>query len=326
MKTKTSFNKSKSQIQLERILNFINENELTVSQFQTLPEYANLNQKLKDSLADVINSLVHEEKTNKLITSLAHSENSRFDEERKEYDTLYKVISETYLGLYSVIKKSSNKGRIRIDTFLDKGPEYFVCELRAYIRNNIVLDTAKRDANRKKHIDPDPFFIDDEGNSCNKIDSVIYNKHNIADSNNCIEEIIKKLSFEHDLCLSLIKAVITRFIPRKPVAAYIYLSIINETYVPMTVVKNLKTRNFNELFHSILHELEVNYNIDLDLYDDIVFTANEYISSFCKIDNRQARARIDRLASQTRTDIKKIPEYKAIRSTYVSDNGKYFSL
>lgn len=171
----------------------------------------------------------------------------------------------------------------------------------------------------KKHIDPDPFFIDDEGNSCNKIDSIIYNKRNI-------EEIIKKLSFEHDSCLSLIKAVITRFIPRKPVAAYIYLYIIDETYDSMTVVINLKTRNFNELFHSILHELEVNYNIDLDLYDDIVFSTNEYISSSCKVDDRQARTRIDHLALKTRTDIKEITIFKIIRSTYISDNGKYFSL
>ena len=115
-----SFKKSNAQVRLEKILNLLVEKGILISQLKTFPAYAALSQIFDDDLADVINTLVHEEKTNKLITSFAHSENSRFDEERKEYDTLYKVISETYLGLYSVIKKSSNKGRIRIDTFLDK--------------------------------------------------------------------------------------------------------------------------------------------------------------------------------------------------------------
>ena len=153
-----SFKKSNAQVRLEKILNLLVEKGILISQLKTFPAYAALSQIFDDDLADVINTLVHEEKTNKLITSFAHSENSRFDEERKEYDTLYKVISETYLGLYSVIKKSSNKGRIRIDTFLDKCSEYCVCELRAYIRNNIVLDTAKRDANRKKTHRPRSIF------------------------------------------------------------------------------------------------------------------------------------------------------------------------
>lgn len=50
MKT-TSFNKLIFQITLERILHFLKENRLTVSQLKELPEYADLNQELKDALS-----------------------------------------------------------------------------------------------------------------------------------------------------------------------------------------------------------------------------------------------------------------------------------
>lgn len=331
MKT-TSFNKSIFQITLERILHFLKENRLTVSQLKALPEYADLNQELKDALADVINVLVHEKSLHELITSVARSYPSQYYKDLKEYDTLYEVVSETYLGLYSIITKSAgdidNTGRVRIDTYLDKDPEYFVYTLRKYIRNNIILDIAKSHGTEVKHIESDTAFFsdDDENDSCSKLDSVIYNKHNIEDSIDYTEDIIRRASFKPDTCFDLVNAVITRFTSRKPVAGYIYLCIINGSYDPMTVVSNLKKGNFNRLFHSLLHELELNYNIDLSCYDDTVFNADKYLSSFCKVDDKQARARIDRLASQTRIDVQKIPEFEDAKSNYVDVNDKYFCL
>lgn len=331
MKT-TSFNKSTSQISLERILLFLKENRLTVSQLKALPEYADLNQELKDALADVINVLVHEKALHELVTSVARSYPSQYYKDLKEYDTLYEVVSETYLGLYNIITKSAgdidNTGRVRIDTYLDKDPEYFVYTLRKYIRNNIILDIAKSHGTEVKHVESDTaFFSDDnENDSCSKLDSVIYNKHNIEDSIDYTEDIIRRASFKPDTCFDLVNAVITRFTSRKPVAGYIYLCIINGSYDPMTVVSNLKNGNFNRLFHSLLHELELNYNIDLSCYDDTVFNADKYLSSFCKVDDKQARARIDRLASQTRIDVQKLPEFEDAKSNYVDVNDKYFCL
>lgn len=331
MKT-TSFNKSTSQITLERILHFLKENRLTVSQLKTLPEYATLNQELKDALADVINVLVHEKSLHELITSVARSYPSQYYKDLKEYDTLYEVVSETYLGLYNIITKSAgdidNTGRVRIDTYLDKNPEYFVYNLRKYIRNNIVLDIAKSHGTEVKHTESDTAFFsdDDENDSCSKLDSVIYNKHIIESNIDFTEDIIRKLSYKPDTCSTLIDAVITRFMSRKPVAGYIYLHIINESYDPMTVVSDLKTKDFNQLFHALLHELELNYNIDLSRYNHTVFNADKYLSSFCSVDDDHARSRIDRLASQTRNDVQKIQALIDAKSEYVDTNSKYFCL
>lgn len=325
MTTTTSYNKSKSQIKLEHILHFIKEKGLIVSQLKAYPEYARLNKEFKDTLADVINVLVHETKLHELITSVARSYPSKYYEDLKEYDTLYEVISETYLGLYRTITKSAgninNKNRIRIDTY---DPELFVCKLRVYIHNNIVLDIAKKHGVDTNHIEPiTEFFNDDENESCNKLDSVIYNRHNI-DSIDFTEDIIRRLSFKPDTCFTFINAVIKRF-SRKPVAGYIYLCILNRTYDPRTVVYNLKHRNFNTLFHSLLYDLECEYKIDLSDYNNIIFNADKYIASFRNADDKNARARIDRLASQTRSDVQKLPEFEQIKN-YVDVNDKYYCL
>lgn len=332
MKKTTSFNKSTSQTQLEHILHFLKEKGLTVSQLKALPEYADLNQEFKDALADVINVLVHEKSLHELITSVARSYPSQYYKDLKEYDTLYKVVSETYLGLYNIITKSAgdidNTGRVRIDTYLDKDPEFFVYTLRKYIRNNIILDIAKSHGTEVKHIESDTAFFsdDDENDSCSKLDSIIYNKHNIEDSIDYTEDIIRRLSYKPDTCFTLINAVITRFMSRKPVAGYIYLCIINECYNPTTIVSDLKTKNFNQLFHTLLKDLELNYDIDLSCYAQTVFNADKYLSSFRSVSDEHARSRIDRLASQTRNDVQKIQAFINAKSDYVDVNSKYFCL
>ena len=328
----TEYRKSKPQVTIEKILFLLKERGLTPSMLKTLPEYADLNQELKNALADVINVLVHEKSLHELITSVARSYPSQYYKDLNEYDTLYEVVSETYLGLYNIITKSAgdidNTGRVRIDTYLDKDPEFFVYTLRKYIRNNIVLDIAKSHGTEVKHIESDTAFFseDDENDSCSKLDSVIYNKHNIEDSIDYTEDIIRRSSYKPDTCFTLIDAVITRFMSRKPVAGYIYLRIINESYDPMTVVSDLKTKDFNQLFHALLHALELNYNIDLSRYDHTVFNADKYLSSFCSVDNDHARSRIDRLASQTRNDAQKIKALIDVKSEYVDTNSKYFCL
>ena len=332
MKANTFYNKPQSQIRLENILRRIRENGLTISQMKTLPEYKSLNQEFNETLAEVINVLVHESSLHALITSIARSYPCQYYKDLKEYDTLYEVISKTYLGLYSMITKSAgdidNTGRVRIDTYLDKEPELFVCTLRKYIRNNIILDIARSHSAEIKFMESDTAFFgdEDENDSCSKFDSVIYNKHNIVDGIDDTENIIRKLSYDPDICFTLINAVITRFMSGKPVAGYIYLCIMNESYDPMTVVSGLKTKDFNHLFHTVLHELELNYNIDLSCYDNVVFDASKYLSSFRCTDDSHARSRIDRLASQTRNDVQKIPSFINARSEHVAVNDKYFCL
>jgi len=332
MKKNTSFIKSTSQIQLEHILHSLKEKGLTISQLQVLPEYAILNQELKDALADIINVLVHEKTLHKLITSVARSCPSQYYKDLKEYDTLYEVVSETYIGLYNIITKSAgnidNTGRVRIDTYLDKDHEFFVYTLRKYIRNNIILDIAKSHGVEVKHIESDIAYFceDDDNDSCSKLDLVIYNKNNIEDSIDYTDDIIRRLSYKPDTCFTLINAVITRFMYNKPVAGYIYLCIINDCYDPMTVVSDLKTKDFNQLFHTLLKALELNYNIDLSCHEHTVFNADKYLTSFRSVNDKHARSRIDRLASQTRNDVQKLQSFIDAKAEYIDINSKYFCL
>ena len=59
-------------------------------------------------------------------------------------------------------------------------------------------------------------------------------------------------------------------------------------------------------------------------YDNITFRADKYLSSFRLVDSNKARARIDRLASQTRNDVQKLQTFISAKEDYVEVNSKYF--
>lgn len=117
-------------------------------------------------------------------------------------------------------------------------------------------------------------------------------------------------------------AVISRFGARKPVAAYIYLLIMDSHYDTMTVVHDLKeTTDFNQLFHQLLHKIELDYDVDLSPYNNICFNADKYLSSFRSIDVESARARIDRLKSTTCKDVMNLKTFKVVKSKHVEIVG-----
>lgn len=315
----TTYTKSKSQIDLERILHSIKDKGLTISQLKNNPENTSLNKEFFNALTDVINVLVHEKSTHNLITSIARSYSSQYYDDQKEYDILFEVISQTFLGLNSVIKKSAGEidhsGRIRIDTYLDKDPELFVFTLRSYLKNNILLDLARNYGINTKHVEADFIISNDNNESISKLDLVKYNNSNIESNIDFADSIVNEITFRDNMRL-LIDAIIDRFCARKPVAGYVFLSIINDSYDPRTVVSDLRTKDFNQLFHKVLRELESTYNIDLSKYDNIIFNADKYLSSFRTVTSEAARARIDRLASQTRKDVQNLETFKTIKANY----------
>lgn len=200
--------------------------------------------------------LLHEQDTHALITSIANAYTSQYYEDKHEYDLLYEAVSLTFLGLYNIIKKSTTKmingkpikinniGRVRIDTF-DK-PELFVYNLRAYIQHNILTDLARSYGSNAKHTESDTTVSDEDNESINKLDSMKYNKNNIESSTDIANSVANKITLKEDMH-SLVNAVINRFCDRKPVAGYIYLSIMNGSYDPMTMVSDLKSKDFNQL-------------------------------------------------------------------------------
>lgn len=327
MKTNTKYIKSTSQITLENILHFINHSSLRISQLKSDAKYTALRHDLYIALTGVIEVLAHEESTHDLIVSIAQSYGAKYYEDLHEYDTLFEVMSETLIGLNSVITKASsevnNIGRVRIDTYQDKDPEQFVCILRNYIRNNICKDLARKLKKRAKHIEPDTALsYDDEDEEIYKADSMLYNKHGLEKSVNFADDICKHDSYEPDMKSSLFDAVISRFGARKPVAAYIYLLIMDCHYDTMTVVRNLKnTTDFNQLFHSLLHKIALDYDVDLSSYNNVYFNADKYLSSFRSIDDECARARIDRLKSTTCKDVMELKTFKVVKSKYVEIVG-----
>lgn len=323
----TSYNKSTSQIALENILHFVNHCGLNISQLKSNTKYTALCHDLYVAITGVIDVLVHEDSIHNLIVSIAQSYGAQYYEDLHEYDTLFEVMSETLIGLISVITKASgevnNIGRVRIDTYQDKEPEQFVCTLRNYIKNNICRDLRRKLKNRTKHIETDTaLFNDDENEKVYKADSILYNKHGLENSVNLADDICKRDSYEPDMKFSLFNAVISRFGTRKPVAAYIYLLIMDCNYDTMTVVRNLKnTTDFNQLFHTLLHKIELDYDVDLSPYNNICFNANKYLSSFRNIDEESARARIDRLKSTTCKDVMELKAFKVVKSKHVEIIG-----
>lgn len=332
MKTNTKYIKSTSQIALENILHFVNHSGLRISQLKSDTKYSPLCHDLYIAITGVIEVLIHEESIHNLIVSIAQSYGAQYYEDLHEYDTLFEVMSETLISLNSVITKAygkvNNIGRVRIDTYQDKVPEQFVCILRNYIRNNICRDLRRKLKNRTKHIETDTaFFNDDETEKVYKADSILYNKHGLENSVNLADDICKRDSYEPDMKFSLFNAVISRFGTRKPVAAYIYLLIMDCNYDTMTVVRNLKnTTDFNQLFHTLLHKIELDYDVDLSPYNNICFNADKYLSSFRSIDEESARARIDRLKSTTCKDVIGLKTFKVVKSKHVEIVGNNLSI
>lgn len=327
MESNTKYIKSTSQIALENILHFINHCGLHISQLKTNVKYTALHHDLYVAITGVIDVLVHEESIHNLIVSIAQSYGSQYYEDLHEYDTLFEVMSETLIGLNSVITKASgevnNIGRVRVDTYQDKEPEQFVCTLRKYIKNNICNDLARKLSKRFKRLEPDTTTsCDSEDKEIYKADSALYNKHGLENSIHFADEICKQSTYESDMKVSLFDAVISRFGSRKPVAAYIYLLIMDCHYNTMTVVHELKeTSDFNQLFHKLLRKIELDYDVDLSSYNNIYFNADKYLTSFRSIDDESARARIDRLKSTTCKDVKELQTFKVVKSRHVEIVG-----
>lgn len=327
MKSNTKYIKSTHQIALENILHFINHSGIRISQLKSDKKYTALYHDLCVALTSVIDVLVHEESIHDLIVSIAQSYGAKYYADLHEYDTLFEVISETFIGLNSIIKRASgevnNIGRVRIDTYQDNEPEQFVCLLRNYVSNNICKDLARKLSRRAKHIEPDTTLSnDDEDDEIYKADSILYNKRGLENTINFADDICKHDTYEPDMKSSLFDAVISRFGTRKPVAAYIYLLIMDSHYDTMTVVRNLKeTTDFNQLFHQLLHKIEFDYDVDLSSYNNIHFNADKYLSSFRSIDDENARSRIDRLKSTTCKDVMNLKTFKVIKSKHVEIVG-----
>ena len=339
--TNNTYTKSSAQIKLEEILQVLDCNNIAISQLRKLPEYSSLSIELNNALAEIIQVLANEKSIHDLINSIACSYGSQYYEDLKQYDLFYEVLSETMLGLNTVITKTStsknnkvdNRGKVRIDVIQQKGHLAFTANLRSYIHNNICLDLAKHHGIKLKHEETDT-TTNEEGDSISKLESVNHNKNGIESSSDFSDDVCRKMVFESDnLCSTLINAVINRFSARKPVAAFVYLNIINHTYDPVRIVNDLKTKDFNMLFHSVLSQLEIEYEVDLSCYDNIIFKADEWISSLKSISGsskedilKKQRARIDRLTSTTRSDCQALTTFKMVKSKYVGIRGKNFSI
>ena len=324
MKNNNEYSKTQAQLTLENTLQLIKNKGLIPSQLKSDSGNSLLHKELSESLTAMIFVLLHEQDTHALITSIANAYTSQYYEDNHEYDLLYEAVSLTFLGLYNVIKKSTTKmingksvkinniSRVRNDTLFDK-PEFFVYNLRAYIQHNILTDLARSYSASVKHTESDTTVSDKDNESINKLDSMKYNKNNIESSTDIANSVANKITLEEDMH-SLVNAVINRFCDRKPVAGYIYLSIMNGSYDPMTMVTDLKSKDFNQLFHAVLSELETTYNVDLSAYNNTNFSADKYLTSFKNISDELARGRIDRLASQTRGDVQKLRAYEVAKA------------
>lgn len=320
----TSYKKKNSQITLENTLISLKERHhlTSISQLKNEAPLKDLYDQFMLDLSNVVLSILNESKIHNLVNSIAVKNNNEYYKDVHQYAFFYEACSETLLSLFDTINKkdSKNYGRVRIDVLFDE-PETFVKNLRYFIKNGILLDTARRyetDVTHKESITTTKECDDDA--IVNKLDSMKYNKFNISNGFNLENTVISQLAYEPDLCQNLITAVIDRFGKRKPVAAFLYGMIMLDMYDTTKVIEMLtKTSDFNNLMHTLLHAIELAYPVDLSMYKDVEFNADKYLTSLKSLSNQKAlRDRIDRLTSDTRKIVHNLQVYKETQKKYVA--------
>lgn len=117
--------------------------------------------RFRKALYSVIWRILHEKTIHSLIAQYCMEFGGRYDEETHEYEKTYEIASDTYLALFSRITKGTNKGRIRIDYFLER-PEYTYSRIHEFIEFNELYDEIDR--NRELARKSLPYYItNDDG-------------------------------------------------------------------------------------------------------------------------------------------------------------------
>lgn len=275
------------------------------------------------ALSDEILSLLQEKQLHNLIKSI----NRTYYPNMHESDYCYDIAAEAILGLFKTIKRTGtpNYGRVRVDVFLDE-PQVFVQKLRFYIKHNILLDMARRYQAYSKHIGQAITIVD--GHKINKIDFV-------GDDFDLENTVVSKLTCTYNPSLrqEILTGIIERFRKRKPVALLLYnmllLNIYN-TQTAVTILTECTNADFNNLLHTLIHALSVQYGTNLNMYDNVEFTADTYLESFRALSDIKARRnRVDRLLSDTRKVVQKLDvcnKHKKNRGISFSKSGKTYRL
>lgn len=339
------YSKSTAQVNLERTLHVIKNSNLTINMIYSDSKYTSLKQTFYEELYAVIQQIVREKSIYSLLISASRSYGGQYYEDLKMYDTALEAIDQTFIKLHTEISKNTtktdkdgksttvymNRGRLRLDMFLDDVPETFVQRLRWFIRNNIVKDLIRRSSYELEHIECDTTAYSDSGEEneeINKIESIKYNKYGIVNTSDFADDVCYNESFEHGFASSLFEAVLHRFGQRKPVAAFIYLLVMSDAYDTVAVVNTLRDCNsdFNLMLHALIHNVERTFNADLSAFDNTTFNADKYLQSLRNIDDKSARNRIDRLKSTTCKDVLKLSPFEETKKKHISCAGKHYCI
>ena len=286
--------------------------------WQDAVAYSELLQRFNNLISSCIIEIANENKTHTSINRLAKDHGAKYDPELREYDTYFDVISSTFDGLYHIITKKENKGRLRIDTYLDKPDELYI-RLRSYMQRNIIMDTARSFNTHRKYVEEATSIFED-GNELYKDD--LDPKHAWEDFT--ADAAIEK--YDSSIKTDLIEDILERFSSRKAVAAYLYVQLLLHKYDKKKVINELTRNEFFILFKDALQELEAEYDIDLSYYKAKRLNTERYLASFRCATERTKQDRIDRLLSDTKKEVRLLSSYKRIQDTYNIRRGHYFTL
>lgn len=258
--------------------------------------------------------ILHEKNFYSSVCRLAQRESAYFDEYHQEYDTFFKLANMAYLGLYSKLKKGENDKKLRIDTFL-ANTESIYATLRAYLRNNIIRDYARKISSVQRRFIPLITPDTDE-------DTSTMNWFQILKSNDNVEvDALPK--FPDGMNSRILCSIMERFIYSKPVAAYIYLKILVSKYEPQKIATDLRTYDFEKLFRSVNEKIKFEFEVDLSHYNVDTFAAQQYIASLRSVSLDVAVSRIHKLTYTLKKDISKLEIIKELSQNHV--RGNYYT-
>ena len=225
-------------------------------------------------------------------------------------DTINEVVSIAYLGLFNELSKGPDKGRLRIDSLLDT-PSSLYYNIRYYMKNNVIIDTARAYNVEYKHIEP-IYTTTKDGDELLKPDNPDRNRSILL--NDLESSLVSQChTFSR---YDIVTAILDRFLVRKPVAAYLYLkAVLLDDYNTITECENLCTQDFNQLFYNTLESIEKEYSMTLDIYKNYEANSIKYIDSFKTIEIQKQRDRLDKLLSTARKDVFQLEAIEELAKT-----------
>ena len=205
-----------------------------------------------------------------------------------------------YIRLFSEVKKGENKGRVRLDTFLDKPEALFIPTIAAFYSNAILKDPFKKAVHQSTD---QALTAEDEGNPITLGDL-------IEDKNACTADMIQ----EKYVRSTTIRVLLDMLSDPKDVIIYAY-ALENDGRLPAAqVAADLHTYGTAAVFEEALDKLQdaAGAALNKDLYRQ-KFCNFTQADKLANIETAKAAAALSRSFDKIKPTVRTDPRLRALR-------------